>query len=144
MKRLIYMVLAACVLVPAFAAPADVDRRIRQFEQGLAPVVLVTGEKPALKSLTERMAELKVPGVSVAVIHQGRIEWARGYGVAKSVAPRSTEKSLFQAASISKPVFALAVHASVGRGQAEARHQRQRIPEGLEGPGQRVHARNRR
>ena len=29
--------------------------------------------------LAERMAHYKVPGLSVAVINDGKIEWARGY-----------------------------------------------------------------
>lgn len=59
--------------------------------------------------MTERMSTLDVPGVSVAVIHDGKIDWAAGYGVRDSVSgePVTTE-TLFQAASISKSVSALA------------------------------------
>ena len=54
-------------------------------------------------TLTDRMAELKVPGVSVAVIDDGELAWAKGYGVlsADGDAPVTTE-SIFQAASTSK------------------------------------------
>ncbi len=118
MKRSIHLVCAAWLGGAAVAAPpADVAQRIRQFEQGLAPAVLIAGETPKLKSMAERMAELKVPGVSVAVIHQGRIDWARGYGVTRIDGPSVTEKSLFQAASISKPVFAMAVLHLVDQGK---------------------------
>jgi CubicO group peptidase (beta-lactamase class C family) len=55
------------------------------------------------------MAELKVPGMSVAIIHDGKIEWARGFGVKEIGGAPVTPDTLFQAASISKPVFALAV-----------------------------------
>ena len=51
--------------------------------------------------LAQRMSELKVPGVSIAVINGGKLEWARAYGTA-------TPETLFQAASISKPVAAMA------------------------------------
>jgi CubicO group peptidase (beta-lactamase class C family) len=53
--------------------------------------------------------KFSVPGVSVAVIRNFTIEWARGYGVADvdSGAPVTTD-TLFQAASISKPVAAMA------------------------------------
>jgi CubicO group peptidase (beta-lactamase class C family) len=90
------------------AAPSSTEERIRQV-QALVPPVLVQGEVPPTQSLADRMAELKVPGVSIAVIHEGRIEWARGFGVTRGGGPDVTEKTLFQAASISKPVFALAV-----------------------------------
>ncbi len=110
MSRLIFIALAACVAASASAdSHGDVSQRIRRFEQGLVPSVVVAGETPALRSLADRMAELKVPGVSVAVIHRGRIDWARGFGVTSLNGAPVTEKSLFQAASISKPVFALAV-----------------------------------
>ncbi len=58
--------------------------------------------------LHERMSILDVPGVSVAVIHNGQLDWAAGYGVRDETSglPVTTE-TVFQAASISKPVAAL-------------------------------------
>jgi CubicO group peptidase (beta-lactamase class C family) len=98
------------------AAPADTEQRIRQI-QDLLPPVLVVGETPKTTPLADRMSELKVPGVSVAVIHEGRIEWARGFGVARVGGPAVTPDTLFQAASISKPIFALAVLHLVDQGK---------------------------
>jgi CubicO group peptidase (beta-lactamase class C family) len=91
------------------ADPAIVEQRIQRFQSALLPPVLVRGEAPAAKSLSDRMAELKVPGVSIAVIDEGRIDWARGFGVTRVGGPPVSPDTLFQAASISKPVFALAV-----------------------------------
>jgi CubicO group peptidase (beta-lactamase class C family) len=55
------------------------------------------------------MDALKVPGASIAVINDFKVEWARGYGVldAETKEPVSVS-TLFQAASISKPVTAMA------------------------------------
>jgi len=119
MKPLIYMVCVAMLAGQAFAAGsrAETAKHIQQFEQGLAPTVLVKGETPKLVPLALRMGELHVPGVSIAVIHQGRIEWANGYGVTQLDGPRVTENTLFQAASISKAVFALAVMRQVEAGK---------------------------
>jgi len=52
----------------------------------------------------------RVPGLSMAVIHGGRIVWTRGFGVmhAGSALPVTTD-TLFEAGSLSKPVFAYAV-----------------------------------
>lgn len=89
-------------------AGAVVERQ-RAVEAGLLPAVLITGEPEPSYSIYERMEHYGVPGVSIAVINDGQIEWAEGYGVkriggADSVVPGT----LFQAASISKPVAATA------------------------------------
>ena len=69
------------------------------------------------RTLADLMADLGVPGVSVAVIHDFQIHWAKGYGIAdvETGLPVDTE-TLFQAASISKPVAAMAVMRSVQDG----------------------------
>jgi CubicO group peptidase (beta-lactamase class C family) len=85
-----------------------VEQRIERIENALLPAVLIQGEAPSTTKLTDRMAALRVPGVSVAVLHEGKIEWARGFGVARVDGPAVTPETLFQAASISKPVAALA------------------------------------
>lgn len=61
-------------------------------------------------TLDELMERLNVPGVSVAVIHDFKIHWAKGYGIAdvETGAPVDME-TMFQAASISKPVAAMGV-----------------------------------
>ncbi len=106
---------AACAAVfvtsPARAAaepdPA-VQQRIADVEKGLLPAVRIKG-RWAPMALAERMQQLHVPGVSVAVINQGKIEWAKGYGVLEADKPAPvTADTLFQAASISKPVSAMA------------------------------------
>ena len=68
-------------------------------------------------TIEQLMARFSVPGVSVAVIRDFEIHWAKGYGIADVVtgAPVSTE-TLFQAASISKPVAAMAVLRAVQDG----------------------------
>src|SRR5688572_23887791 len=68
--------------------------------------------------LAERMAHYKVPGVSIAVIDKGEIAWAKGYGVldAHGTRPVMTD-TRFQAASISKPVAAMAALALVQQGR---------------------------
>lgn len=87
---------------------AAVEPRIERIASALLPAVLIQGEAPATTKLTDRMAALRVPGVSIAVLHDGNIEWARGFGVARVDGPAVTPETLFQAASISKPVAALA------------------------------------
>jgi CubicO group peptidase (beta-lactamase class C family) len=100
----------------AFAGTAT-EERIRRVEAGIVPQVLVHGEAPVMPPLAARMRELHVPGVSIAVIHDGRIEWARGFGVTHAGGAPVTANTLFQAASISKPVFSLAVLKLVDAGK---------------------------
>jgi len=61
-------------------------------------------------SLTQLMERLGVPGVSIAVIKDFKIHWVKAYGIAdvETGAPVDTD-TIFQAASISKPVAAMGV-----------------------------------
>ena len=96
-----------CLAVPA-SAGSNIEQRIEDIQR-LVPPVLVQGEAPVRPKLSDRMAQLHLPGASVAVIHDGEIQWARGFGITRVGGPPVTAKTLFQAASISKPVTALAV-----------------------------------
>ncbi len=89
------------------AAEKQVAQRIEQVTLCLPPPVLIQGEPKACATLAQRMAELHVPGVSVAVVHNGRIEWARGFGVRQIGGDAVTPETLFQAGSISKPLAAM-------------------------------------
>jgi CubicO group peptidase (beta-lactamase class C family) len=54
------------------------------------------------------LTQFKVPGVSIAVIKDFKIEWARGYGLADvETGATVTADTMFQAASISKTVAAM-------------------------------------
>jgi CubicO group peptidase (beta-lactamase class C family) len=78
---------------------------------------VASGEPIQADVLTEQMEQYKVPGVSIAVINHGDIEWAQGYGMADVEEQRPvTTETLFQAASISKPVVAMAALSLVEQG----------------------------
>jgi CubicO group peptidase (beta-lactamase class C family) len=85
----------------------DVAERIKRVENNLLSPISIKG-KPSAMKLADRMAYYKVPGVSIVVINNGAIEWARGYGVTEAgMSNAVTAETLFQAASISKPVAAM-------------------------------------
>ena len=68
-------------------------------------------------TMSELMEHFGVPGVSVAVIHDFEIHWARGYGIADVETGRTVNpETMFQAASISKPVAAMATVRAVQDG----------------------------
>ncbi len=69
-------------------------------------------------TIDQLMERFEVPGVSVAVIKDFTIHWAKGYGVADvETGARVDTNTLFQAASISKPVTAMAVLKAVQDGR---------------------------
>ncbi|HEX5725752.1 MAG TPA: serine hydrolase domain-containing protein [Longimicrobiaceae bacterium] len=89
--------------------PAEVAERIRRVESGLLTYHVVRGETAPPLTIEDRLRFYRVPGVSVAVINNGRIEWARGWGEAEAGSGVAVDTAtLFQAASISKPVTAVA------------------------------------
>ena len=91
--------------------PASPMERV---ENGLLPRIVEKGLAGQGQSLTVRMAEARVPGLAIAVVHEGRLDWSKGYGVAEvGTARRVTAETLFLVASVSKPVAA--VGASVVR-----------------------------
>jgi len=91
------------------AMDAETDR-IAAVEKGLIPAVVVQGAPLTTFTLQERMEHYNVPGVSIAVVEDGELSWAKGYGLGNTQTGDSvTPGTLFQAGSISKPIAALAV-----------------------------------
>src|SRR3990170_3060459 len=96
----------------------SIERRIQRVERGL----LSSYRDPPWKrmGLAERMAYYNVPGVSIAVINDHRVEWTRGYGVIEaSKSDPVTAETLFQTGSIAKLVVAVAALQYVERGALE-------------------------
>lgn len=74
--------------------------------------------QPFATWLAKEMAEKHVPGVSIAVIKNYEVEWAKGFGIAnKKSRELVTPNILFQAASLSKPVTAMAALKAVQDGE---------------------------
>lgn len=97
-------------------ASSDLASEIKRIESGLLPAVLIKGD-PAW-SLEERMKFYKVPGLSVAVIKDFKVVWAKAYGLkdTETKEPVTTE-TLFQAGSISKSVNAMIAMKKVEQGK---------------------------
>ena len=106
--------LTGCVQNPE----ALTEKRIKAVENGL--VSQFNDPFWERMTLVERMEHYQVPGVSIAVIDDFQIEWARGYGVlAVGGNQPVTQETLFQAASIGKPVVAAAALKLVEQGRLE-------------------------
>jgi len=87
--------------------PDAQEARIRRIEASAVDMPMGANEPPLRLDLQRLMELYKVPGLSIAVIDNFQVDWAKAYGVieAGSTTP-VTPKTLFQAGSISKPVAA--------------------------------------
>lgn len=95
-------------IVGSGVAAEPVSMPIARIEAGLRPAIVLEEVPAEALHLADRMKFYKVPGVSVAVIDNGAIAWARGYGVREIGTEQPvTTNTLFQAASISKSVAAV-------------------------------------
>ncbi|NOX93634.1 MAG: beta-lactamase family protein [Alphaproteobacteria bacterium] len=92
--------------------------QIAAVEVGLRPAYGVKGAVTQTWTLEDRMRHYKVPGVSIAVAIDGELAWARAYGVGMSddIQAVNTD-TLFQAASLSKPIASLAALKLVEEGK---------------------------
>ena len=72
-----------------------------------APPALIAALEARIPGL---LAAAHVPGLSIALIRNGRVAWNRGFGVTDAVAKTPvTSETRFEAGSVSKTVFAYAV-----------------------------------
>lgn len=111
------LVLVMCTFGES-SASVDLKERIHRVENGLLPTSANRAGSPL--RLADRMRFYNIPGVSIAVINEGKLEWARGYGVLEAGSKNPvTAETLFQACSISKPVSAVAALYLVEQGKLE-------------------------
>jgi CubicO group peptidase (beta-lactamase class C family) len=92
-----------------------IDGHMDNVTQGLRPAIAIKGRPAVRWTLNKRMEYYHVPGVSIAIIDNGKVVWAGGFGVKQAGTTDSVKTwTLFQAASISKPIAASAALHLVG------------------------------
>jgi len=122
MKLLTFPALLCFVIFYSCSTPTQVgDGDAAQvIENSLVAGMQIKGEPVKTYTLAERMAHYNVPGVSIAVVKDGKISWAKGYGTANSQTGSLVDvNTLFQAGSISKPIAALAALKIAEEGKIE-------------------------
>jgi CubicO group peptidase (beta-lactamase class C family) len=113
MKTAWLILCLAATTVFAAAPPSAIE----SMEQSVSPLVVIRGEQRPPVTLAMRMSQLNVNAVSIAVVRDGKLAWARAYGFAdKERKIAATPDTLFQAGSISKPIAALAALKRVDAG----------------------------
>lgn len=117
MKKILTLILSLGFLSTTYAQN-DLASRLSRIENGLMKSLQIKGEKPETYNINERLKTQNTPGLSVAFVTNGKIEWARAYGMADRSENRpNTIETLFLAGSISKPVAALRAHQMVEEGK---------------------------
>lgn len=116
--RLIALILMTLFAEQLFAQNKSLPNIIKEVENNLIPFVPVKGFEGW--NIIDRMKYYKVPGVSIAVIKDYKIDWAKGYGLADTLqkTPVTTE-TMFSAGSISKFLMAVTALKMVENGQIE-------------------------
>ena len=114
MRKLIISITVLLTIVSCSSKKADLqlEQKIQRIENGLvelsspslaAQIKAARTEASKKLTLPERMAHYQVPGVSIAVINDYKVEWTKGYGVAKAGSDTLvTTETLFEAASTTK------------------------------------------
>lgn len=104
--------------IETFAQTKQVQQRLKQVENNVIPYVPVKGFKGW--NILDRMKYYKVPGLSIAVIKDYKIDWAKGYGLADTTQKtRVTTETMFSAGSISKFLMAVTALKLVEEGKID-------------------------
>ncbi|QGX40039.1 serine hydrolase domain-containing protein [Permianibacter aggregans] len=86
----------------------DKTQHQKKLENHLLPAIIFADQPIHPWSIQQRMSRYRVPGVSIALINDGTVEWVNSYGSPSAKGDQAlTPSARFQAASISKWVTAI-------------------------------------
>jgi len=118
--KFLFAIIFSFLSLYGFTQKSSIDKISQEqskIENNLRPPVSIKGQETPPMKLVDKMTELKVPGVSIAVVKNGELYWAKSYGVANTeTGKKVNNETLFQAGSISKPLAALAALQLVEQG----------------------------
>jgi CubicO group peptidase (beta-lactamase class C family) len=119
MVRSFHRLALTITLVSSLVSAQSTDSaRIKRVENGIPPMPLSADEPPMRLNIEKLMQLYKVPGLSIAVVDNFKIAWAKGYGVTEAGSSTPvTVHTLFQAGSISKAVAATGTLSLVEHGK---------------------------
>lgn len=119
MKKFIILLLLPLSLFSQTPAK-EIQQRINKVENSLASNIVYGDTVPKLRNIEERMKETGTKGLSIAIIQNYQVEWAKAYGWADEAAQRKVNTSTrFQAASISKSLNSLGILKLVEQGKLD-------------------------
>lgn len=118
MKRLSFWTLVLTATLLGTACTKEKDDNNNPTPQPPPPVTPVNSIPQVDDGIRDFMARYNVPGVSVAIVKEGKLVYAKGYGFADQQAAKAVDTaSLFRVASISKPITAIAIMKLVEQGK---------------------------
>ncbi|PKV51441.1 CubicO group peptidase (beta-lactamase class C family) [Aquimarina sp. MAR_2010_214] len=120
MKKLVFLFPVLSFFISCSTTPEAVvaPDHIKLVETNLSHPVYIKGD--STWTIEERMKHYGVPGVSIAVIKDYKIDWIKSYGIMdKESKSPVTDQTLFQAGSISKPVAAYGALTLVEQGKID-------------------------
>lgn len=96
----------------------EIQNRIKAVENNLRSWTKIKGQPQW--TLAERMKYYHVKGISIVVIKDFKIDWAKGYGLADSLSGKPVDtNTLFQVGSISKAINGLGILSLVQNGKLD-------------------------
>lgn len=117
MKKCLYTCLCAMLVLVTVACGTKEDSAPEKVEIIVNQPVAMSELEVAIPDL---MARGMVPGLSIAVIRDGSVAWQKPFGVKNlDTGEPVTDDTVFEAASLSKPMFSYAVMRMVERGELE-------------------------
>lgn len=96
--------------------PTHAEQAAPSYTNSLRRAVVFENDPDSKLSLTDRMERWKVPGISIAIIDKCNIVDRHGFGITRNGGIKVQSDTLFQAASVTKPVAALAALRLVDQG----------------------------
>src|SRR5580700_1505941 len=111
------LVLTFCSCKSFYRARSRIEEtKFAQLENSISPFVVFSSQRQKF-SIAERMRHYRVPGLMLAIIDQGEIVFLKSYGVKDNQSNDAVNNStIFQAASVSKPITAIGALSLVDRG----------------------------
>jgi CubicO group peptidase (beta-lactamase class C family) len=115
-KSIVFMV-SICLLWSCLGVPSSRAQTAAPLKTSIDKKALVADLE---KTIPELMKAANIPGLSIAVVRDGKLFWTRGFGVKNSITGEPvTVDTIFEAASLTKPFFAYAAMKLVESGELD-------------------------
>ena len=85
MKKIVLIILTVCLTITINAQDnPELAKEIETIENSLTRNIIIKGDDSQTFNILDRMAYYKVPGISIAIVENGKLKWAKGYGMANT------------------------------------------------------------